>query len=194
MAMSPDQRSSSSTKPALTGLRQAWEVLTGEDRLAERACFRTNLVIGCVAAVPASLTLFLSESPEDLPAPIWTAYLLVAVGVTLAAGWPIGALLPPLRRPLLFFSGLIISAAVPAYVAWMFVVLRTLPGPGRISHAPGLLALGAAYGFRLLLDFGPAGEATRRRWSKRTSWTGLALGGVLDVFAVGLMLWTFSRL
>jgi|GEM_PF-5362609 hypothetical protein len=76
--------------------------------------------------------------------------------------------------------GWILAAAIFGYAAW-FTNLVLTSHFGRASHAPGVLAVGLCYATRLVTDFGPLDDDSRRRRASRLSWTALVVGGLMDV-------------
>jgi hypothetical protein len=61
-------------------------------------------------------------------------------------------------------------------------------GVNRFSHAPGVLAIGMAFGLRLLVDFGVGNEARRRKIARQAGIGGLVVGGCLDAVVLYRMM------
>jgi hypothetical protein len=68
------------------------------------------------------------------------------------------------------------------------VLARDRSGVNRFSHAPGILAMGLAFGLRLLVDFGVGGETIRVRIARLVGLTGLAVGACVDALVILLPL------
>jgi hypothetical protein len=57
-------------------------------------------------------------------------------------------------------------------------------GVKRFGHAPGVLAMGLAFGLRLLVDLGVGDEERRRGMARYSGIAGLVAGGCLDAFVL----------
>jgi hypothetical protein len=129
------------------------------------------------------------------PPPTWATGVKVQASV--GAGLLIGAALswvwPPAARVYLLLVGVALVTAVAWYPAFMAQAIggRAQSGVKRFGHAPGVLAMGLAFGLRLLLDFGIGNEERRRGIARQAGITGLAVGGCLDAFVLYRMMTTF---
>jgi hypothetical protein len=140
----------------------------------------------------AYLILFLGTPP-----PGWTTliYGQATLGSVLLLGAVASWLLPPLIRPYLLVVGAALIGVVVWYPTFMYrgLVQFRESGVKRFGHAPGVLALGLAFAFRLLLDFGPFEERTRRALARPVGMAGLAIGGCLDALVFYWVINTFLR-
>jgi hypothetical protein len=77
-----------------------------------------------------------------------------------------------------------------AAVAWYpvftadAVSARERSGVNRFSHAPGILAMGLAFGLRLLVDFGLTSGTIRVRIARHVGLAGLAVGACVDALVM----------
>jgi hypothetical protein len=160
-------------------MRNAFVALVGADRLAVVRCLQANAAIAGLSLLSTTVFLLL---PASTPAPVsrtWATAQLVLSALILAATATVYLFRQP-ARAYLFVMGLVFTASVVAYSVWFFVVARTFHG-GRMSHAPGILALWFAYAIRLVTDFGPLDDTFRGRWIVPVSWGALIAGGAMDV-------------
>ena len=127
--------------------------------LVPKRCLQASLVLGaltCFVALPAV---------ARLPCSIGLAVVLGA-----AASWSS----PRLVRGYLFLVGVVLTAAglvpVPSRRGW-----QSGMNPKSFGHSPGVLALGLAFGLRLLLDYGPVESAMRVRIAGAVGTSGLVM-------------------
>jgi hypothetical protein len=110
----------------------------------------------------------------------------VVTGAAVSWWWP------SLSRPYLLLAGLLLVGAVIWYPIFMLDALsrREATGHTSFSHAPGALALGLAFGIRLLIDFGMS-EDTRMRIARPAGIAAMAIGGGLDLLVLQHMMARF---
>jgi hypothetical protein len=96
-------------------------------------------------------------------------------------------------RPFLVLASCGLVAAVVWYPWFMTGALARQGESGvkHFAHAPGVLALGLAFGLRLVLDYGLVAEKTRRQCARYVGIAGLVLGGCLDAFVMYQMVQLF---
>ena len=109
-----------------------------------------------------------------------------AAGLVVLCGAVASWLWPPMARPFFLLVGLGLLGVVTWYPFFIVDALmhRHESGTQRFAHAPGALALGLAFGVRLLVDFGSNSEEFRSRIARAAGIAGMAIGGALDLFVV----------
>ena len=169
---------------------RAFRALIGREQLPKDSCLKACALLGAWAGLAAGGVLLVAP-----PSPGWRQLALRQFSFALAiiGGAALSWLWPPATRPYLVLAGLALIAVVVWYPLFMTGALATRQESGvkRFAHAPGALALGLAFGVRLLLDFGGADEETRRAAARQVSIAGLVIGGCLDAFVVYRVLESF---
>jgi hypothetical protein len=114
------------------------------------------------------------------------AKVQASVGIVLLGGAALSWVWPPATRPYLLLLGVALVGAVAWYPWFMFQAVSGAAHSGvkRFGHAPGVLAMGLAFGLRLLVDFGAGDEERRRGMARYAGITGLMVGGCLDAFVL----------
>jgi hypothetical protein len=131
---------------------------------------------------------FLSKSQTEGKGALVQAIIGGAVVTGAAVSW----WWPSLARPYLLLAGLLLVGAVIWYPIFMLDAMSRRDGTGHtnFSHAPGALALGLAFGVRLLIDFGMSEDA-RIRIARPAGIAAMATGGGLDLLVLQQMMARF---
>jgi len=146
--------------------------------LVPKRCLQASLVLGALTCFVGFLAV------ARLPCSIGLAVVLGA-----AASWSS----PRLVRGYLFLVGVVLTAAVawyPFFIAQGLAV-RHESDIKSFGHSPGVLALGLAFGLRLLLDYGPVESAMRVRIAGAVGSSGLVIGSVADAAVMYLIVTRF---
>lgn len=157
--------------------------LVSPDALPPERCAQACALLGAWSGGAAGLLLALAS-----PSPEWqrSAQIQAGLGLTVLLGAAMSWLWPPVSRAYFVLVGLVLVGVVVWYPFFMVQALthRHESGTQRFAHAPGALALGFAFGVRLLVDFGIKNEDARRRFARSAGIAGMAIGGALDLLVL----------
>jgi len=162
-------------------MSRACRALVGREPLPRTRCLQVCAIMGAWTGGAAALALLLGATP-----PSWVTGVTIqaSVGVGLLVGAALSWVWPPASRPYLLLVGVTLVGAVAWYPFFMALMDRGQSGVKHFGHAPGLLAMGLAFGFRLLVDLGVPNEETRRALARYAGIAGLAIGACLDAFVL----------
>jgi hypothetical protein len=165
---------------------RAFQALVSPEPLSPKRCVQACAILGGLTGGAAALVLLLGTPPPSLVTPI---AIQASVGASLLFGAALSWERPALLRPYLLLVGIALVGAVASYPAFMAQALmsREQSGVKRFGHAPGALAMGLAFGLRLVVDLGVHNEDLRRGIARRAGIAGLAVGGCLDAFVLYVM-------
>jgi len=165
---------------------RAFEALVSPEALSRDRCLQACAIVGGLASASAVAAAFVAP-PEFATVVLIQFFVGIAVLFGAALSW----LWPPASRAYLILIGLALVAAVTWYPVFMADAwsARARSGVNRFSHAPGILAIGLAFGLRLLVDFGLGSETLRMRIARPIGLTGLAVGACVDALVVLLPIW-----
>jgi hypothetical protein len=151
---------------------RAVAALTGREPLPVETSIKTCAALGALLAVSG-----LAGSSW------WVVVLALGILAGAARSW-FGS---NADRPYLFAMGVLLVAAALWYPLYMRQVLLAPRGDdARFGHAPGVLALGMAFGMRLVIDAWQYRDDASAA-AQRAGVVGLAVGGALDCAALYMM-------
>lgn len=165
---------------------RAFRALVSPEPLSPKRCVQACAILGGLTGGAAALVLLRGTPPPGLATAI---AIQASFGASLLLGAALSWERPALLRPYLLLVGIALVGAVAWYTAFMAHALmsREQSGVRRFSHAPGVLAMGLAFGLRLVVDLGVHNEELRRGIARRAGITGLAVGACLDTFVLCVM-------
>ena len=167
----------------------AFEALVSPAPLALDRCLQACAILGALASASA-LVVAVFRLAAAAFAPM--VVIQFVIGITLLLGAALSWRSPAVSRPFLIVAGVVLVAAVVLYPVFVLNVMSARSEVSRFAHAPGVLALGLAFGLRLLVDFGFDGRIIRVRIARRVGLTGLALGACLDALVMLLTTGLFT--
>jgi hypothetical protein len=170
-------------------LKSAFIALVGEPPLSAATCLTINAKLGALMFLSGVGVLAFSIADPSPPLPPWMATPQITIGAAFIGGWAATRKKPDSQITMARLHGILWVVAVVLYVVLMVVVIpnRSHKHMG-VAHVPGLLAAGAAYSVRQIMDFRPS-----RSWSRTrlAMWLALLAGGVCDALLVWMMIHAF---
>ena len=137
------------------GLIKKIRKLLSAEPLEEKKCLRINGVIGLLLMLPSILFFFIRDKIE-FPFPPELVYVQISVGTIFAGGYLLAVYNSPLTKRILVLQGTVVCLLVFSYTIFMWYVAQlVISGKMEVgmAHAPGILACGAAYGIKQVLNF-----------------------------------------
>jgi len=171
---------------AMASLASLKTFLSAASRLDPDVCLKWNAGLGALAAGAPILVLVLPISGDQSGVPLGWAILQTTIGLTFALASGVAWVRRDVASIVLVGQAMVLMIAVPLYVALM-VRLMTDGEPRRVSHLPGVLALGAAYAVRLITDFGAADDSRLATLAPSLTVAAFLLGAVGDAVVVFFM-------
>ncbi len=165
--------------------------LLGPEPLEEKDCLKTNGVIGLLML--PSIVFFLMGDKNDFPFPPEFVYISITAGIVLAGGYLLAACNSSLTRNILVLQGAVICLIVFVYTFFMWYVAQMMISgekKGGMGHAPGILAYGAAYGIKQVINF--SGLSSDSGIAQRLPAIFFVIGACCDIFVVYLIYKCFS--
>lgn len=167
--------------------------LLSTEPLEEKVCLKINGVIGLLML--PSIVFFFTRDQNDILFPTEFACIPITAGIILVGGYLLATFKASLTKNILILQGAVICLLVFVYTFFMWnaaqLVISEKMKMG-MSHAPGILALGAAYGMKQLVNFSALSSDSGIH--QRLHVIFFIVGACCDIFVVYIMFQCFNSL
>lgn len=154
------------------------------DKLDPDFCLNIYAFLGALILGIAVLDQFIPVPEPDNK----EAILQFSLGGIFIIGWILKKQWTSMKENILFVQAMIALVMVIGYVIYMYRITTEYhiakPEHFRVTHAPGILAIGCAIVLRELVDFGPLKPQVREKIAKLSGVIGLIVGGFMDAFVI----------